>query len=73
MKEAFIYIIVAFASLVILGYSIHMFIGGLVSETTERNVIMIACGIGVVVLAFMGWDIVQKRKRPAGSDPRQKP
>jgi hypothetical protein len=50
-----------------------MFIGGLVSETTERNVIMIACGIGVVVLAFMGWDIVQKRKRPAGSDPRQKP
>lgn len=62
MKEIIILILVACSSVFILGYSIHMLIGGLVSETTEMWIITGACTIGVGILAFMGWDIVRTRR-----------
>jgi len=63
MRELAIYSISGMASLFILGYSVHILLGGMVSEQTE----MIA--IGVVVLAdigAMGWmvrDVIRQRQK----------
>ena len=62
MKEIIILASVAASSIFILGYSIHMLIGGLVSETTEQWIIAGSCLVGIVILAFMGWDIVRQRR-----------
>ncbi len=43
--------------LFILGYSIHMFVGGLVSRTTETVAIAVAEVIGAVVLGVILWDL----------------
>jgi len=65
MKELAIYSISGISSLFILGYSVHILLGGTVSKQTE----MIA--IGLVVLAdmgAMGWmvrDVIRKRQRGA--------
>lgn len=63
MKEIVLLSIVALSSLFILGYSVHMFIGGLVSETTEKWAIIAAVTLGVCILALLGWDIRKQRKR----------
>lgn len=63
MREIIIFITVALSSLFILGYSIHMFIGGLVSPQTEKIAIAIAVTIGVIVLAVLAWDIVNQRRK----------
>jgi multisubunit Na+/H+ antiporter MnhB subunit len=63
MKEVVILIIVAISSLFILGYSIHMFIGGLVSPQTEKTAIITAVIIGAIVLAFLGLDIIRQRRK----------
>lgn len=63
MKEVFTYILVAFSSLFILGYSIHMLIGGSVEPETETTIIIIACTIGLGVIGFMAWDIIKQRSR----------
>jgi len=63
MREIIILLIVAVSSLFILGYSVHMFIGGLVSPETEKTAIIIACSIGAVILIFLGLDIIKQRRR----------
>ncbi len=63
LKEIVILVIVSFSSLVILGYSIHMFIGGLVNESTERWAIGIACTIGLIIIGFLTADILRQRRR----------
>jgi hypothetical protein len=63
MKELLILIIVAISSLFILGYSIHMFIGGLVSPQTEKISIITVVSIGAVILVFLGLDIIRQRKK----------
>jgi len=63
MKEIFILLFVAISSLFILGYSVHMFIGGLVSPETEKLSIIIACSIGAVILLLLGLDIIKQRRK----------
>jgi len=63
MKEVLILIFVAISSLFILGYSVHMFIGGLVSPQTEQVSIFIICSIGAVILLFLGLDIIKQRRK----------
>ena len=63
IKEIIILAIVSFSSLFILGYSIHMFIGGIVSESTERWSIAVGCLIGAVIIAFLIADIVRQRRQ----------
>ena len=63
MREIIILIIVAASSLFLLGYSIHMLIGGLVSAETEKTTIIIALIIGACVLAFLGYDIFNTRRK----------
>ena len=62
IKEIVLYLIVAFSALFILGYSVHMFIGGLVSPEMERAITYGVCGIGLLVIGFMAWDIKKRRK-----------
>jgi len=62
MKEIISLLLIACSSIFILGYSIHMLIGGLVSESTESWIITGACSIGVIILIFMGLDIVKQRR-----------
>lgn len=63
MKNIVIFILVSISSLTVLGYSVHMFIGGLVSPETESTAITIAIAVGIVVLAFIGYDILRHRRR----------
>lgn len=63
MREIVILIVVAVSSLFILGYSIHMFIGGLVSPETEKTSIIVAVAIGAVILLFLGLDIIKQRRK----------
>ncbi len=63
MKELLILIIVAISSLFILGYSVHMFIGGLVSPQTEKISIVTVVAIGAVILVFLGLDIIRQRRK----------
>ena len=63
MKEIIILVIVAASSLFIFGYTIHMFIGGLVSESTERWAIIAAVSVAAIVMGFLGADIIKQRRR----------
>jgi len=59
--EILIYVVVAISSLVITGYTVHMFIGGLVSMEVEYQLIAIVCLIITGVIAYMAWDVIQRR------------
>ncbi len=61
MKEAIIYLIVAISSLLLMAYTVHMFVGGLVEEETENTIMIIVLAISATVMAFLGWDIVKRR------------
>lgn len=61
MKEALIYSIVALSSLTVLGYTVHMFIGGLVEPETEKTAIIVAVIVGAIVIGFMAWDVIKRR------------
>jgi hypothetical protein len=62
MTEILIYLIIAAGSLFMMGYTVHMFVGGLVSQETEYFLIGATC-IGVAcIIGYMTWDVIQKRK-----------
>ena len=62
MKELAFYLTIAITSVVILGYSVHMLVGGLVAADTERWLIAAACLAGVAVIGLMAWDVVRRRQ-----------
>jgi len=62
MKEVILYLFVAAGSLVVLGYSVHMFVGGLVSQETEWWLILSACFIGILAMGYMTLDVIRRRK-----------
>jgi len=62
MKEIIIYTISGLSSLFILGYVVHMFIGGLVSEETEAIAIGAAVVAGAMAMAYMAWDVIRRRR-----------
>jgi hypothetical protein len=59
--EILIYLVAAISALFITGYAVHMFVGGLVSPEAENQLIVVACLIVVGVIAYMAWDVVQRR------------
>jgi len=63
MKELVIYTIAAVSSLFILGYTVHIFVGGLVSEKTETGLTIAACAAGMVVIGYMYWDVIRRRRQ----------
>lgn len=62
MKEVLIYAFIAVSSMVLWSYVVHMMIGGLVSKETEYMVMGIMVGIGVIIISFMAWDVIQRRR-----------
>jgi threonine/homoserine/homoserine lactone efflux protein len=62
MKEIIFYAVIGISALFILGFSIHMLIGGLVSPQTEWRLIIAACLIGAAVMAWMAWDVIRRRR-----------
>lgn len=65
MREIIIYGIVAISSLTMIAYTVRMFIGGLVSPSTEYTIMAIVTLIGATVLAFLTWDVVKRRRAAA--------
>ena len=63
MKELVLLALGAAGSLFLLGYSVHMLVGGLVAPTTERWIIAAAVAVGALVVGLMGVDIVRRRRR----------
>ena len=69
LKEIILYTLAGLTSLFVLGYSVHMLIGDMVSPATERLAIAIACLIGVIVIGFMMWDVARQRRKRAPQNP----
>jgi len=63
MKEIIIYTIAAIACLAILAYSIHMFVGGLVSPELERILMVGGTVIGATIIGLMARDVIRTRKK----------
>jgi len=61
MKEILVYTVSGLASLFIFGYSIHMFVGGLVSEQLETILITLVVIIAAVI---EGWLIRDALRHP---------
>jgi len=59
--EILIYAIVAISALFITGYSVHMFIGGLVSPEVEFQLIALVCLVIAAAIGYMAWDVFQRR------------
>ena len=62
LQEALIYLVVAVSSLFILGFSVHMLVGGLVSPETEYLLIELICLADIAAIGYMAWDVIQRRK-----------
>jgi hypothetical protein len=60
--EILVYSVIAISSMFIMGYAVHMFVGGLVSPETEYQLITMACIIVFCVIGYMTWDVIQRRK-----------
>ncbi len=63
MREIILYGVSAAAWLFILGYSVHIFVGGLVAPETERWLIAGAELIGFGVLAVLAKNIIRQRRQ----------
>lgn len=61
MRPLILFGVGASASLFILGYAVHMFIGGLVSRSTEIITIAVAVLIGASAITWMTWDVLRRR------------
>jgi len=62
LQEAFVYLIVAISSLFIMGFVMHMLVGGLVSPDTEFNLIVLICLADMVAIGFMARDVIRRRR-----------
>ncbi|GMQ99315.1 MAG: hypothetical protein BMS9Abin18_0132 [Zetaproteobacteria bacterium] len=62
MKEAVLYVLGAITSLFILGYTVHMMVGGLVSQQTENAAIVGIIVAGMIGIGFMTWDVIRRRR-----------
>ncbi len=62
MKEFLVYSISGLASLVIFGYSIHMFVGGLVSEQVESILIAVVVLIAAAIEFYLIRDAMLRRR-----------
>ena len=61
-REAVIYILVAISSMLMISYTVHMFVGGLVSDRSEHAIMAVAVGLWACVIAALAWDVVRRRR-----------
>ena len=62
LQEIAVYLIVAISSLFIMGFAMHMLVGGLVSPETEDALIVLICLVDLAAIGYMAWDVIQRRK-----------
>lgn len=62
MKEIIVYGIAAISSLILLAYTVHMFIGGLVSERTETIAMIVVAGIGAIAIGVLARRAIKIRR-----------
>ncbi|OIQ03440.1 MAG: hypothetical protein COS82_08880 [Zetaproteobacteria bacterium CG06_land_8_20_14_3_00_59_53] len=62
MKEILIYVVSCSASLVVFGYSVHMFVGGLVSEQLETILIAAVVIIAAAVETYFIREAILNRR-----------
>lgn len=62
MKEIATYLLLAISSQIMLGYSVHMLVGGLVAEQLEITLIAGVCLVALAAMAYMTWDVIRRRK-----------
>jgi len=62
MKEIVIYSISGLASLFVLGYSVHIMIGGVVGEQTEMVAIVLVVLTAMGVMGWMVRDVIRQRQ-----------
>jgi hypothetical protein len=62
LREILVYCIVGISSLLVMGYAVHMLVGGIVSEETELLLIALICLADLAAISYMVWDVVQHRK-----------
>ncbi len=63
IQEILVYLVVAISSLFIMGFAMHMLVGGLVSYDTEVLLIALICLADLTAIGYMAWDVMQRRKR----------
>ncbi len=63
IQEILVYLVVAISSLFIMGYAMHMLVGGLVSLDTEVLLIVLICLADLSAIGYMAWDVIQRRRR----------
>lgn len=61
-REALIYILVAISSLLMISYTVHMFVGGLVSDRSEHTIMAVAAGLWACVIGALAWDVIRRRR-----------
>lgn len=59
--EVLIFLVAGIGGLFIAGYSVHMIAGGLVSVELENQIIFAVCSVVFCAIAYMAWDVVQRR------------
>lgn len=62
MKEIIVYGIAATSSLILLAYTVHMFVGGLVSERTENIAMIVVTGVGAIAIALLARTAIRIRR-----------
>lgn len=62
MKELAIYLLVAITTTVLMAYTVHMMLGGLVEESTEHGIMAVVVVITITVIGFMFWDVIKRRR-----------
>jgi hypothetical protein len=61
MRQIITFSIGAVASLCILGYAVHMLIGGFFPPATETLIIAVTVMIGASAIGWMTWDVLRRR------------
>jgi hypothetical protein len=62
IQEAAVYLVVAISSLFIMGFVMHMLVGGLVSPDTEEMLIILICLVDLIAISLMARDVIRRRK-----------
>ena len=62
IKEIAVYVVVALSSLLIMGFVVHMLVGGMVSPETEYLLITIVCLADLVAIGYMARDVILRRR-----------
>jgi hypothetical protein len=68
LRELAVYALVAASSLFLMTFVVHMLVGGLVSETTERWLTVALCSAVALLIGAMAWDVARRRSAKHSSD-----